>query len=158
MSEQGIIVILMLHLGSWRWEVQWQSWQRRWRLRWRWQWRWQYKDDDDVNDNFHDMTITMKMTTMTTPVTTGGIICHLKGGALSWWWYYEDDESEKIIDKESPVLPTLHKSTHPKLSTRIHSDKKMSSRSFAAALDDHQDNRNNPHNDVVSDEHLVRVA
>ena len=29
---------------------------------------------------------------------------------------------------------------------------------FAAAVDDHQDNHNNPHNDVVSDEHLVRVA
>ena len=70
----------------------------------------------------------------------------------------EDDESEKIIDKESPVLPTLHKSTHPKLSTWLHSDKKMSIRSFAAALDAHQDNHNNPHNDVVSDEHLVRVA
>ena len=70
----------------------------------------------------------------------------------------KDEESEKIIDKESPVLPTLHKSTHPKLSTWLHSDKKMSIRSFAAALDDHQDNHNNPHNEVVKEEHLVRVA
>ena len=72
---------------------------------------------------------------------------------------HEDDESEKIyIDKESPVLATLHKSTHPKLSTWLHSDKKMSIRSFAAAVDAPQDNHNNPNNDVVSGEHLVRVA
>ena len=70
----------------------------------------------------------------------------------------KDEESEKIIDKESPVLPTLYKSTHPKLSTWLHSDKKMSIRSFAAAVDDHQDNHNNPHNEVVKEEHLVRVA
>ena len=103
----------------------------------------------------------MKMTMTMTTMEESSAIC---GEEL----YYdddneddidEDDESEKIyIDKEAPVLPTLHKSTHPKLSTWLHSDKKMSIRSFAAALDDHQDNHNNPHNDVVKEEHLVRVA